>query len=128
MRMKNKMKDFEVKFEEWNEVTKEYFTKESKKNLAQHGANERIMRYKLEAYQKTFIDFIYGSLTITRISGHDEETKAKPSGITQEEEVQQGTTRLQNWNNSRGGGIDIETSRPQSMGLRRKKIRRNSRT
>jgi hypothetical protein len=28
MRMKNKMKDFEVEFEEWWEVAKEYFTKE----------------------------------------------------------------------------------------------------
>jgi hypothetical protein len=34
MRMKNKMKDFEVKFEEWWEVVEEYFTKELKKNLA----------------------------------------------------------------------------------------------
>jgi len=28
MRTKNKMKDFEVEFEEWWEVAKEYFTKE----------------------------------------------------------------------------------------------------
>jgi hypothetical protein len=28
MRMKNKMKDFEAKFEEWWEVVEEYFTKE----------------------------------------------------------------------------------------------------
>jgi hypothetical protein len=33
MRMKNKMKDFQAKYEEWWEVTEEYFTKESKKNL-----------------------------------------------------------------------------------------------
>ncbi len=30
------MKDFEVEFETWWEVTKEYFTKELEKNLAQH--------------------------------------------------------------------------------------------
>jgi hypothetical protein len=34
MRMKNNMKDFEVKFEEWWEVVEEYFTKELEKNLA----------------------------------------------------------------------------------------------
>jgi hypothetical protein len=28
------MKDFEAKYEEWWEVTKEYFTKELEKNLA----------------------------------------------------------------------------------------------
>ncbi len=34
IRMKNKMKDFEVKFEEWWEVADKYFTKEMEKNLA----------------------------------------------------------------------------------------------
>ncbi len=34
MKMKNKMKDSEVEFEEWWVVAKEYFTKESEKNLA----------------------------------------------------------------------------------------------
>jgi len=34
MRMKNKMKDSEAKYEEWWEVAEEYFTKELKKNLA----------------------------------------------------------------------------------------------
>jgi hypothetical protein len=34
MRTKNKMKDFEAKFEEWWEVVREYFTKELEKNLA----------------------------------------------------------------------------------------------
>jgi hypothetical protein len=50
MRMKNKMKDFEVEFEEWWEVVEEYFTKEMEKNLAQHIVNEKIMKHKLEAY------------------------------------------------------------------------------
>ncbi len=68
MRMKNKMKDFEAKCEEWWEVAKEYFTKESENNLAQHKANERILSYKLEAYQKNFIDFICGSPTSTKVS------------------------------------------------------------
>jgi hypothetical protein len=51
MRTKNKM-DSEVESKEWWEVAKEYFTKELEKNLVQHKANERILRYKLEAYQK----------------------------------------------------------------------------
>ncbi len=34
MRTKNKMKDFEIKFEEWWEVAEEYFTKEMEKNMA----------------------------------------------------------------------------------------------
>jgi len=33
MRTKNKMKDFEAKFEEWWEVAKEYFTKELTNNI-----------------------------------------------------------------------------------------------
>jgi hypothetical protein len=63
------MKDFEAKFEEWWEVAEEYFTKDLEKNLAQHRADERIMMYKLEAYQKNFLDFICGSLTSTEVSG-----------------------------------------------------------
>jgi hypothetical protein len=47
MRMKNKMKDSEVEFEEWWEVVEEYFTKELEKNLVQHRVDERIMKYKL---------------------------------------------------------------------------------
>ncbi len=82
------MKDLEAKFEEWWEVAKEYFTKELEKNLAQHNANERIMRYKLEAYQKNFPIFICGSPTSTKVLGQDVETKAGPSGTTQEKEVQ----------------------------------------
>jgi hypothetical protein len=33
MRTMNEMKDSEIKFEEWWEVVKEYFTKELEKNL-----------------------------------------------------------------------------------------------
>jgi hypothetical protein len=58
MRTKNKMKDDEAEFEEWWEVTEEYFTKKLEKNLALHRANERILRYKLEAYQQNVLDFI----------------------------------------------------------------------
>jgi hypothetical protein len=57
------------------------------KNLAQHKIDERIIRYKLEAYQKNFLDFIYGSLRSTEVSSQDEETKARPIGTTHEEEV-----------------------------------------
>jgi hypothetical protein len=69
MRTKNKMKDFEVEYEEWWEVAKEYFTKELEKNLTQHKANERILRYKLEAYQKNFLDFICDSPISTKVLG-----------------------------------------------------------
>ncbi len=61
MRTKNKMKDSKAESEEWWEVAEEYFTKELEKNLAQHRADERILRYKLKDYQKNFPDFICGS-------------------------------------------------------------------
>jgi len=51
------MKDFEVELKEWWEVTKEYFTRELEKNLVQHRADERIMKYKLEVYQKNISRF-----------------------------------------------------------------------
>jgi len=69
MRTKNKMKDSKAKYEEWWEVAKEYFTKELANNIAQHRANERILRYMLEAYQKNFPSFIYGSPISTEVSG-----------------------------------------------------------
>jgi hypothetical protein len=50
MIIKSKMKDFDVEFEEWWEVTEEYFSKELENNLAQHRVNERTYKYKLEVY------------------------------------------------------------------------------
>ncbi len=44
------MKDSYTKSKEWWEVTKEYFVRELENNLAQHRANERSLRYKLEIY------------------------------------------------------------------------------
>ncbi len=82
------MKDFKVKFEEWWEVVEEYFTKELEKNIAQHRVVERILRYKLEAYQKNFPIFICGNPTSTKVLSQDEEIETRPSGIVQEEEVQ----------------------------------------
>jgi hypothetical protein len=82
MRTKNKMKDPEAESEEWWEVAEEYFTKELKKNLDQQKTNERILTYKLEAYQKNFPNFICGSPTKTKVLGQDEETKARPSRTT----------------------------------------------
>jgi hypothetical protein len=41
----------------------------------------------LEAYQKNFLDFICGNPT-SMVLGQDEETKAGPSGIAKEEEIQ----------------------------------------
>ncbi len=69
MTTKNMMKDFEAEYEEWWEVTKEYFTKELEKNLAQHRTNERILSIKLEAYQKNFPNFICGNPTSTKVPG-----------------------------------------------------------
>jgi hypothetical protein len=51
------------------------------KNLAQHKTNEKILWYKLEAYQKNFQNFICGNPTSIKLLGQDEETKAGPSGI-----------------------------------------------
>jgi len=44
------------------------FYKRGEKNLAQHKVNESILRYKLEINQKDFPNFIYGSLTSTKVS------------------------------------------------------------
>ncbi len=63
MKTKNKMKDSNAKFEEWWEVVEEYFAKELEKNLAQHRFNQRILRYKLEVYQRNFPIFVYGNPT-----------------------------------------------------------------
>jgi hypothetical protein len=49
------------------------------KKLVQHKANERILRYKLEVYQKQFLDFVYGNPTSTEASNQDEDTKAGPN-------------------------------------------------
>jgi hypothetical protein len=88
MRMKNKMKDFDVESKEWWEVVEKYFTKELEKNMAQHRVDERILRYKLEAYEKNFPNFICGNPTSIEVSSQDEETKVGPSGIAQKEEIQ----------------------------------------
>jgi hypothetical protein len=81
------MKDFKAKSKEWWKVAEEYFTKELENNLARHRAKEGILRYKLESYQKKIPDFIYGNLTSIEISGQDEEIEARPTGTTQDEEV-----------------------------------------
>ncbi len=46
------------------------------------------MRYKLEAYQKNFLDFICGSPTSIEVSGQNEKIETWADGIAQEEEVQ----------------------------------------
>ncbi len=51
MRTKNKTKDSDTKSKEWWKVAEEYFAKKLEKNLAQHRANERNLRYELEIYQ-----------------------------------------------------------------------------
>jgi hypothetical protein len=67
MKTKNKMKDSEAKSKEWWEVVEEYFRKELEKNLIQHRADERILRYKLKTYQKNFPDLICGNPTSTKV-------------------------------------------------------------
>jgi hypothetical protein len=57
------------------------------KNLVQHRVDERIMKYKLEVYQKTFPDFVYGSPISIMALDKDEEVEARPNEIAQEEEV-----------------------------------------
>ncbi len=55
--------------------------------MDQHRVHERILRYKLEAYQKNFPNFIYRSSISIDLSGQDEDTEAGPSGTSQEEEM-----------------------------------------
>jgi hypothetical protein len=81
------MKDYDAKSKEWWEVVEEYFAKELEKNLAQHRANEKNFRYKLEIYQKKFLKFVYGSLRSIETLSQNEEAEVRPNGTTQEEEV-----------------------------------------
>ncbi len=69
------MQDFEVESKKWWEVIKEYFAKELEKNLYQHKVYEIILWYKLEVYQKNFLDFVYGSPTNMKASSQDEDIK-----------------------------------------------------
>jgi hypothetical protein len=55
--------------------------------LVQHNANERILKYKLEVYQKNFPIFICGNPTSIKVLGQDKEIEAAPNVIAQEEEV-----------------------------------------
>jgi hypothetical protein len=49
--------------------------------LVQHKVDEFFLKYKSEAYQKNFLDFIYGNPTSIKVSSQDEETKTRLSGI-----------------------------------------------
>ncbi len=50
--------------------------------MAQHRVGERIIRYKLEAYQKKIPDFIYDSPTSTEVLNQYEETEVGPTRTT----------------------------------------------
>jgi hypothetical protein len=50
--------------------------------------DERILMYKLEVYQKIFLNFICGSLTSIKVSGQNKETEARFNRIVHEEKVQ----------------------------------------
>ncbi len=58
------------------------------KNLVQHKVDEKILRYKLEVYQKTILDFVCDNPTNTKASNKDEEVEIGPNEITQKGEVQ----------------------------------------
>jgi hypothetical protein len=58
-----------------------FFTKEFEKNLAQYRIDRKKLKYKLEAYQKNFLDFNSGSPISIKVSDQDEETKVGLSGI-----------------------------------------------
>jgi hypothetical protein len=88
MRTKSKMKDFDLKSKEWWKVVEQYFSKELGKNLAQHKIDDKKYIFKVEVYQKTFLDFVCGSPTSTKTSCQNEENEARPSGTVQKEEVQ----------------------------------------
>ncbi len=75
MKMKNKMKDFEAKFEEWWEVVKEYFTKELENNLIQH-------RARMKGHKQGQVE------TDRQEEMQIEEPHDFKSGTIQEEEVQ----------------------------------------
>jgi hypothetical protein len=57
------------------------------KNLAQQKIDGRTLKYKLEIYQRNFLNFVCGSPTSTEALGWDEGTEAGPSGTVPEEEV-----------------------------------------
>jgi hypothetical protein len=46
--------------------------------MAQHRANERILKSKLEAYQMDFLEFICGNLTSIEVLCQDEENESGP--------------------------------------------------
>ncbi len=58
------------------------------KDLVEHRIDEKIMKYKLEAYQLNFLDFIYDNPTSIKAFGQNEENEVGPNGTAQEEEVQ----------------------------------------
>jgi RAB protein geranylgeranyltransferase component A len=99
------MKDSKAKSKEWWEVVEEYFTKEFENNMVKHRADERIMTYKLEAYQNIFPIFICGSRTTIEVLGQDEETKVGPNGTTQEEEIKTEEVQTEESQDLKGGVV-----------------------
>ncbi len=115
------MKDPEVESEESWEVAEEYFTKELEKDLAQHKADERILRYKLETYQKNFPKFIYNSPTSIKVSGQDVENEVGHNEATQEEEVQ--TREPQDLKSGAIHEEEVQLEKPKTLkeGVKKKK-------
>ncbi len=68
------------------------------KNRAQRKVDERILKYKLEAYQKNFPNFICGNPTSIKVLSQDEKIKIWPNGTAQEE------VQLEIPHDLRGGG------------------------
>jgi hypothetical protein len=64
------------------------FFQELEKKLAHHKADERKYGYKLEVYQRTFLDFVCESPTSIEALGQDEDNEVRPNGMVQKEDVE----------------------------------------
>jgi hypothetical protein len=57
------------------------------KNLAQHRVDEFFLRYKLEVFQKNFLDLVCGSPTSIKALDKDGEVEVGSNEIAHEEEI-----------------------------------------
>ncbi len=71
------------------------------------------MRYKLETYQKNYLNFIYDSPISTQVSSQDEEIETGPSGTIHEEEVQ--IEEPQDLKSGATKEEEVQTKKPQDL-------------
>ncbi len=50
------------------------------KSSFEHKADEKSFRYKLDVYQRNFINFVYGNRTSIKTLGQDDENETRPGG------------------------------------------------